>query len=165
VVDNKAAVLATSAAGTFPLTVLLPHEALRRTRIVHPTIAQLKIARRKGDHKTHVPRRDARKRAVPKTHALSKIVVLSAISLIIRRCLTFTTMTPGSAMILAAEMNTITWIIHGNTAASLAALAAAMSTALAEEIATASGSTIFISASRRTTTIMSMIGTGATTPS
>ena len=140
---NKAAALAMSAAATFPLTGLLPHEALRLARIVHPTIAQLKIARPKAAHQTL-----GRKRAVLKRHVLKKIVVLSAISLIIRKRLTSTTMTRGSAMIPAGVTNTITLIIHGNTAASPAALAAAMSTALAEEIAIASGSTIFISASR-----------------
>jgi hypothetical protein len=162
VVGNKAAALAMSAAAMFRLTGLLPHEALRFARIVRQTIAQLKIAHPKAALKTHVPKRGARRRAVLKRHALRKIVALSAISLIIRRCLTFTTMTLGSATIPAATIPTTTSIIHGNTAASLAVLDAGTSTALAEEIAIASGSTIFISASRRTSTITSMIGIGTT---
>jgi hypothetical protein len=140
VVDSKAAALAMSAAATFPLTVLLPHEALRLATIVHPTIARLKIARRKADHKTHVLRRGARKRAVPKTHALKTIIVPSAISLIIRRCRTSTTMTPGSATIPAATTRTIISTILGNTADSRAVSGAAMSIALEAAAAIVSGS-------------------------
>jgi hypothetical protein len=148
VAGNKAAALAMWAVATSRLTVLRPREALRLARkIARPKIAPLKTALKA------TLRTLGSKRAIPKTIALNKIVVLSAISLLIQRCLTFTTMTPGSAMIRAVVTSTITWIIHGNTGASLAASGVVMSTVSAEGIAIASGSTIFISAWRRTTTI------------
>jgi hypothetical protein len=164
-VNSNTAGLAMSAAATCPLMDLLLHEALRLARIMHPTIAPLKIALRKDALKTHIPKRDARKKAIPKRRALKKIVAHTAISLVIRRSLTSTTMTRGLAMILAATMPTIMSIILGNMAASLVDSGASTSTALAGEVAIASGLTIFISASRRMTTITSMIGIGTAIPS
>jgi hypothetical protein len=154
-VNSNTAGLAMSAAATCPLMDLLLHEALRLARIMHPTIAPLKIALRKDALKTHIPKR----------RALKKIVAHTAISLVIRRSLTSTTMTRGLAMILAATMPTIMSIILGNMAASLVDSGASTSTALAGEVAIASGLTIFISASRRMTTITSMIGIGTAIPS
>jgi hypothetical protein len=164
-VGNKVAALAMSAAATCPLMDLLLHEALRLARIMHPTIAPLKIALPKAALQTRVPRRGARKKAIPKRRVLKTIIVHTAISRIIRRCRTFTTMTRGSATILAVTMPIIMSIILGNTAASLAALDGVTSIALAAETATASGSTIFISASRRMTMITSIIGIGIAIPS
>jgi hypothetical protein len=103
-VDRAAVALTMWAAATSQRTVLLPREALRPAarRIVDPKIAHPKAAR--------------------------KITVApSAIGPTILTRLTFTTMTIGSVTIPVAATRTITWIIPGNTAASTAALAAAMS--------------------------------------
>ena len=155
--NSNTAALAMSAVATFPRMARLPREALRLTRrIEHRKIVQLKIALpkavrlrrdpkkadpKKADPKKADPKKADPKKADPKKDALSKIVVLSAIAPNIPKPLTFITMTRGSATIPAAVTNTTTWIIRGNTAASLEASAAATSIVLGEETAIASGST------------------------
>src|ERR1700730_2327391 len=112
VVLTAAAALTMWAAATSQRTVLLPREALRPA---------------------------ARRIADPKSRKIA--VAPSAIGPTILTHLTFTTMTIGSVTIPVAATRTTTWIIPGNTAASTAALAAAMSFTLEEEAANASGST------------------------
>jgi hypothetical protein len=163
VVDSKAVAPAMLGAATFPRTVLLllPRETLRLAlKIDHLKIAQLRITLPKAVRKKAGP-----KRHVPKKAALKKIVVLSAIGPTTPKFLTSITMTLGSATIPVAETNITMWIVHGSTAASPAALDAAMNIGLAEETAIDSGSTIFTSVSRRMTTITSTVGAGTTIPS
>jgi hypothetical protein len=151
--NRNAAALAMSAVATFPHTVLLPRLA---PGIAHRKIAPLKTALPKA---VRLRLRD-RKKVDLKRDDLNKIIVLSAIAPIIPKSLMSITMTRGSDTIPAALTNTITWIIRGNTAASLEGSAAATSIVLAEETAIASGSITGFSASRHTITITPRIGTG-----
>jgi hypothetical protein len=151
--NRNAAALAMSAVATFPHTVLLPRLA---PGIAHRKIAPLKTALPKA---VRLRLRDPKKVDL-KRDDLNKIIVLSAIAPIIPKSLMSITMTRGSDTIPAALTNTITWIIRGNTAASLEGSAAATSIVLAEETAIASGSITGFSASRHTITITPRIGTG-----
>jgi hypothetical protein len=151
--NRNAAALAMSAVATFPHTVLLPRLA---PGIAHRKIAPLKTALPKAVRQRL---RDPKKVDL-KRDDLNKIIVLSAIAPIIPKSLMSITMTRGSDTIPAALTNTITWIIRGNTAASLEGSAAATSIVLAEETAIASGSITGFSASRHTITITPRIGTG-----
>jgi hypothetical protein len=151
--NRNAAALAMSAVATFPHTVLLPRLA---PGIAHRKIAPLKTALPKAVHQ----RLCDPKKVDLKRDDLNKIIVLSAIAPIIPKSLMSITMTRGSDTIPAALTNTITWIIRGNTAASLEGSAAATSIVLAEETAIASGSITGFSASRHTITITPRIGTG-----
>ena len=136
-VNSNTVALAMSEVATFPRMARLPREALRLARrIARQTIVQLKITLPKAVRL----RRDPRK-AIPKKATLNKIIVLSAIAPNIPKLLTSIMTTRGSATIPAAVTNTTTWIIRGNTAASLEASAAATSIVLAEETANGSGST------------------------
>jgi hypothetical protein len=152
-----------SAVATFPHTVLLPRLA---PGIAHRKIAPLKTAlpkavrqRLRDPKKVDLKKVDL-KRDDLKRDDLNKIIVLSAIAPIIPKSLMSITMTRGSDTIPAALTNTITWIIRGNTAASLEGSAAATSIVLAEETAIVSGSITGFSASRHTITITPRIGTG-----
>ena len=140
--NSNTAALAMSAVATFPRMARPPREALGLTRrIAHRKIVQLKIALPKAVRLMRAPRKAAPKKAAPKKATLNKIIVLSAIAPNIPKLLTSIMTTRGSATIPAAVTNTITWIIRGNTAASLEASAVATSIVLAEETAIASGST------------------------
>jgi hypothetical protein len=156
--NRNAAALAMSAVATFPHTVLLPRLA---PGIAHRKIAPLKTALPKAvRQRLRDPKKVDRKKVDLKRDALNKIIVLSAIAPIIPKSLMSITMTRGSDTIPAALTNTTTWIIRGNTAASLEGSAAATSIVLAEETAIASGSITGFSASRHTITITPRIGTG-----
>jgi hypothetical protein len=81
----------------------------------------------------------------------------------IRRLPTFTRTINGSDTIPAATTSTTTSITHGNTDASLAALAVAMSSGWLEETGSVSGLVVSTSALPRTTTTSAMTGSGIVT--
>lgn len=132
------------AEGMFRRTVLRQRALLRITvpRIAHRRRTRRRVGLRSLVRKKIVLRTTDRKKIAAKRTADKRIAVLTATAPIIRKRLTCTMTTHGSAMTADAVIRTTIWIIRGNTGDSPAVLDAVTSIASEEATAIVFGSTI-----------------------